>query len=132
EQFKKAWEKGDTGKKIFSDILKIVKNLLGHLNNMTKATADWAKKLDFSPLLKGIENLLKNLEPLTDNIGAGLEWFYKNVLLPLAGFTIQDLIPAFLKTLSGAINVVNSVIDALKPLGQWLWDNFLQPLAKWT
>ncbi|WP_205272315.1 phage tail protein [Lactococcus taiwanensis] len=132
EQFKKAWEKGDTGKKIFSDILKIVNNLLGHLNNMTKATADWAKKLDFSPLLKGIENLLKNLEPLTDNIGAGLEWFYKNVLLPLAGFTIQDLIPAFLKTLSGAINVVNSVIDALKPLGQWLWDNFLQPLAKWT
>lgn len=132
EQFKKAWEKGDTGKKIFSDILKIVNNLLGHLNNMTKATADWAKKLDFSPLLKGIENLLKNLEPLTDNIGAGLEWFYKNVLLPLAGFTIQDLIPAFLNTLSGAINVVNSVIDALKPLGQWLWDNFLQPLAKWT
>lgn len=132
EQFKKAWEKGDTGKKIFSDILKIVNKLLGHLNNMTKATADWAKKLDFSPLLKGIENLLKNLEPLTDNIGAGLEWFYKNVLLPLAGFTIQDLIPAFLKTLSGAINVVNSVIDALKPLGQWLWDNFLQPLAKWT
>lgn len=132
EQFKKAWEKGDTGKKIFSDILKIVNKLLGHLNNMTKATADWAKKLDFSPLLKGIENLLKNLEPLTDNIGAGLEWFYKNVLLPLAGFTIQDLIPDFLKTLSGAINVVNSVIDALKPLGQWLWDNFLQPLAKWT
>lgn len=132
EQFKKAWEKGDTGKKIFSDILKIVNKLLGHLNNMTKATADWAKKLDFSPLLKGIENLLKNLEPLTDNLGAGLEWFYKNVLLPLASFTIEDLIPAFLKTLSGAINVVNSVIDALKPLGQWLWDNFLQPLAKWT
>ncbi|KGH33953.1 tail protein [Lactococcus cremoris] len=132
EQFKKAWEKGDTGKKIFSDILKIVNKLLGHLNNMTKATADWAKKLDFSPLLKGIENLLKNLEPLTDNLGAGLEWFYKNVLLPLASFTIEDLIPAFLKTLSGAINVVNSVIDALKPLGQWLWDSFLQPLAKWT
>lgn len=132
EQFKKAWEQGGTGKKIFSDILKIVNNLLGHLNNMTKATADWAKKLDFSPLLKGIENLLKNLEPLTDNIGAGLEWFYKNVLLPYAGFVIQDYIPAFLKALSGAINVVNSVIDALKPLGQWLWDSFLQPMAKWT
>lgn len=132
EQFKKAWDQGGTGKKIFSDILKIVNDLLGHLNNMTKATADWAKTLDFSPLLKGIERLLKNLEPLTDNIGAGLEWFYKNVLLPLAGFTIQNLIPAFLDTLSGAIKVLNSIIDALKPLGQWLWDNFLQPLAKWT
>lgn len=132
EQLKKAWDQGETGKKIFFDILKIVNDLLGHLNNMTKATADWAKTLDFSPLLKGIERLLKNLEPLTDNIGAGLEWFYKDVLLPLAGFTIQDLIPAFLDTLSGAIKVLNSIIDALKPLGQWLWDNFLQPLAKWT
>lgn len=132
EQFQKVWDQGGTGKKIFSDILKIVNDLLGHLNNMTKATADWAKTLDFSPLLKGIERLLKNLEPLTDNIGAGLEWFYKNVLLPLAGFTIQNLIPAFLDTLSGAIKVLNSIIDALKPLGQWLWDNFLQPLAKWT
>lgn len=132
EQFKKAWDQGGTGKKIFSDILKIVNDLLGHLNNMTKATADWAKTLDFSPLLKGIERLLKNLEPLTDNIGAGLEWFYKNVLLPLAGFTIQDLIPAFLQALGGAIDFVNGVIEALKPAFKFFWDNFLKPIAEWT
>lgn len=132
EQFKKAWEKGGTGKKIFSDILKIVNNLLGHLNNMTKATADWAKKLDFSPLLKGIEKLLKNLEPLTDNIGAGLEWFYKNVLLPLAKFTIEDVIPVFLDALSGALKVINGVIEVLKPLFTWFWEKFLQPIGKWA
>ena len=34
--------------------------------------------------------------------------------------------------LSGAIDVLNSIIDTLKPLGQWLWDSFLQPLASWT
>ncbi|MCT3099389.1 phage tail protein [Lactococcus lactis] len=132
DQLKKAWDQGGAGKEIFSIILGIINNLLTHINNMAKATADWAKTLDFTPLLNGIKKLLESIQPLSDNIGAGLEWFYKNVLLPLAGFTIQDLIPAFLKTLSGAINVVNSVIDALKPLGQWLWDNFLQPLAKWT
>lgn len=132
DQFKKAWDQGDTGKEIFSIILGIINDLLTHINNMTKATADWAKTLDFTPLLNSIKKLLKSLQPLYDNIGAGLEWFYKNVLLPLASFTIEDLIPAFLNTLAGAINVVNSVIDALKPLGQWLWDNFLQPLAKWT
>ncbi|XOW22296.1 phage tail protein [Lactococcus lactis] len=132
EQFKKAWEKGDTGKKIFSDILKIVNKLLGHLNNMTKATADWAKKLDFSPLLKGIENLLKNLEPLTDNIGAGLEWLYKNVLLPLAKFTIEDVLPVFLDALAGALKVINGVIEVLKPLFIWFWEKFLQPLGKWV
>ncbi|MEG1045923.1 MAG: phage tail protein [Carnobacterium sp.] len=131
-QFKKAWEQGGTGKKIFSDILKIVNGLLGHLNNMTKATADWAKKLDFSPLLKGIEKLLKNLEPLTDNIGAGLEWLYKNVLLPLAKFTIEDVLPVFLDALAGALKVINGVIEVLKPLFTWFWEKFLQPLGKWV
>lgn len=131
-QFKSAWDAGGTGQEIFSIILGIINDILGHLNGVTKATADWAKTLDFTPLLNSIKELLKSLQPFMDNIGAGLEWFYKNVLLPLASFTIQDLIPAFLDTLSGAIDVLNSIIDALKPLGQWLWDNFLQPLASWT
>ncbi|MDN6436588.1 MAG: phage tail protein, partial [Lactococcus sp.] len=131
-QFKKAWDAGGNGKEIFSTILKIINDILSHINGMSKATADWAKKLDFTPLLNSIKGLLKSIQPLADNIGAGLEWFYKNVLLPLAGFTIQNLIPVFLDTLSGAIKVLNSIIDALKPLGQWLCDNFLQPLASWT
>lgn len=131
-QFQKAWDTGGTGQEIFSIILGIINDILGHLNGVTKATADWAKTLDFTPLLNSIKELLRSLQPFMDNIGAGLEWFYKNVLLPLAGFTIQDLIPAFLDTLKGAIDVLNSTINALKPLGQWLWDNFLQPLASWT
>lgn len=131
-QFQKAWDAGSTGKEIFSIILGIINDILGHLNGVTKATADWATTLDFTSLLNSIKELLKSLQPFMDNIGAGLEWFYKNVLLPLAGFTIQDLIPAFLDTLKGAIDVLNSTINALKPLGQWLWDNFLQPLASWT
>ena len=131
-QFQRAWDTGGLGKEIFSIILGIINDILGHLNGVTKATADWATTLDFTPLLNSIKELLKSLQPFMDNIGAGLEWFYKNVLLPLAGFTIQDLIPAFLDTLKGAIDVLNSTINALKPLGQWLWDNFLQPLASWT
>ncbi|MBU5243710.1 phage tail protein [Lactococcus lactis] len=132
EQFKKAWEQGDTGKEIFSIILGIINDLLGHINNMTKATADWAKTLDFTPLLNGIKKLLESIQPLSDNIGAGLEWFYKNVLLPLAGFTIKDLIPAFLQALGGAIDFVNGVIEALKPAFKFFWDNFLKPVAEWT
>lgn len=131
-QFKKAWDEGGTGQKIFSEILKIVNGLLGHINNMTKATSDWAKTLDFTPLLNGIKKLLESLRPLADNIGAGLEWFYKNVLLPLASFTIQDLIPAFLDALRGAIDLLNGVIEGLKPAFDFLWNKVLQPIASWT
>lgn len=132
EQFKKAWDEGGTGQKIFSIILGIINDLLSHINNMTKATSDWAKTLDFTPLLNGIKKLLESIQPLSDNIGAGLEWFYKNVLLPLASFTIQDLIPAFLDALRGAIDLLNGVIEALKPAFKFFWDGFLKPLAEWT
>lgn len=131
-QFKKAWDTGGLGKEIFSIILGIINDILGHINNMAKATADWAKTLDFTPLLNSIKNLLKSIQPLADNIGGGLEWFYKNVLLPLAGFAIQDLIPAFINALAGALNLLNDVINIVKPLFKWLWDNFLQPLASWV
>lgn len=124
DQLKKAWDQGGAGKEIFSIILGIINDLLTHINNMAKATADWAKTLDFTPLLNGIKKLLESIQPLSDNIGAGLEWFYKNVLLPLAGFTIQDLIPAFLQALGGAIDFVNGVIEALKPAFKFFWDNF--------
>lgn len=83
-------------------------------------------------MLNGIKKLLESIQPLSDNIGAGLEWFYKNVLLPLAGFTIQDLIPAFLQALGGAIDFVNGVIEALKPAFKFFWDSFLKPVAEWT
>ncbi|WP_436644897.1 phage tail protein [Latilactobacillus sakei] len=132
DQFNKAWNAGNVGKSIFSGILGIINIVLGTIKELTGATADWAKTLDFRPLLNSIDGLLKALQPLTKNIGDGLLWFYKNVLLPLAGFTITNLIPAFLDTLSAAIKVINAIINALKPLGQWLFKNFLEPLAKWT
>lgn len=132
DSFKRSWKEGKLGESIFKTILRIIEKVLGRINNMTKATAEWAKELDFTPLLKSIDSLLKSIEPLADNIGAGLEWFYKNVLLPLASFTIEDLIPAFINLLAGAIDLLNGVIKGLQPLFDWLWNNFLQPVANWA
>lgn len=132
ERFALAWKENDTGKGIIQSILDIFNIILGTINEITKSTSEWSEKLDFSPLLTAIQGLLESLEPLAENIGAGLEWFYKNVLLPLAGWTIEDVIPAFIDLLSGAIDVLNSVIEVFKPLAKWLWDKFLKPIAEWT
>ncbi|WIE01540.1 phage tail protein [Latilactobacillus curvatus] len=132
DQFNKAWNAGNVGKSIFSGILGIVNVVLDTLKKMTGATADWAKTLDFRPLLNSVDGLLKAIQPLTKNIGDGLFWFYKNVLLPLASFTITKLIPTFLDALSGAIKLLNGIIEALKPAGKWLFDSFLKPIAQWT
>lgn len=132
DQLKKAWESNNTGREIFSIILGIIDDILSHINGITKATADWAKTLDSTPLLSSVKNLLKSIRPLADKVGEGLEWFYKNVLLPLASYTIQDLIPAFLDTLKGVIDLLSGVIDAFKPAFDYFWNNVLKPLAEWT
>lgn len=131
-RLQEAWEKNNTGTKIIQSIFNIFNTILGAIRNITGATVEWSKKLDFTPLLTSIQQLLKALEPLAANIGAGLEWFWNNVLLPIAGWTIQTAVPTFLDMLAAAIDAVNSVIDALKPLGSWLFDNFLKPLAEFT
>ncbi len=130
--FKNAWSENDTGKGIIQDIFDIFNDILSTINSITEDTKEWAAELDFSPLLTSVKSLLDSIEPLTENIGDGLEWFWNNVLLPMAGFTIEEIIPDFLDNLSSAIDVVTSSVEALKPLGKWLWDNFLEPIASWT
>ncbi|MEX1447416.1 transglycosylase SLT domain-containing protein [Enterococcus sp. C76] len=132
KQFGKAWDAGKTGDSIMSGILGIVNTILTTINKITGATVEWAEKLDFTPLLESIDGLLQSIQPLTENIGAGLAWFYEKVLLPLASYTIEDLIPAFLDLLSGALDLLNGIIEGIKPAFKWLWDNVLEPIAEWT
>lgn len=132
EGIRKAWEEGGLGDSIWQGILNIINTMLETIHNITTATVEWSKKLDFTPLLESIDNLLKALEPLTENIGKGLEWFWTNVLLPIAGWTIEEAVPTFLNMLTAAIKILNEVIEALKPLAQWLWDEFLKPLGEWA
>lgn len=127
-----AWNTAGIGDSIWSGILNILNTILGTIHNIADSTAEWGLNLDFTPLLESISILLEALQPLTENIGQGLEWFYTNVLLPIAGWTIEEAVPTFFDMLSAAITVVNEVIEALKPLGQWLWEEFLQPLGSWA
>lgn len=132
DRFTEAWQENETGKGIIQGIFDIFNEILKTINDITSDTKDWAETLDFTPLLTSIHGLLQSLAPFTENIGSGLEWFYNNVLLPLASWTIQNIIPAFLTLLSATIKLLNSVITPFKPLAEWLWDNFLQPIAEWT
>lgn len=132
QKITEAWTNSGLGTSIWSGILGIINIILTTINSIVTSTANWAKNLDFTPLLTSISTLLTALQPLAENIGEGLKWFWDNVLLPVASWTIQTAVPEFLNMLSAAINVVNSAIEALKPLGTWIWENFLKPLGKWA
>lgn len=131
-QFDKAWKSGGTGTKIFKDVLNIINDDLSALGKMSSATAKWAKSIDFGPLLKSIDVLLKAVRSINKDIWSGIEWGYKNVLLPLSKWTITQLAPNFIKALAAALKLVHTVIDAAKPAFKWAWESFLKPIAKWT
>ncbi len=88
--------------------------------------------VNFDKINKSLDRLWDALAPFAINIGEGLLWFWENVLVPLGAWTANEVVPRFLDALSAAITILNSVIEALKPLFQWLWDNVLEPLASWA
>lgn len=105
---------------------------LSRLEKCLKRLKATVKSIDTTNLSNSLDRLRKAAEPLKQGLFSGLEWAYTNVFEPLAKWTVQDALPAFLNLLSGGMSLLSSVIEALKPLGGWLWDSFLQPIAGWT
>lgn len=120
----------------------LVPDVSGSTSNVSSAISDMADKvkkaleplkaISFDNLITSLDNLKRAAQPLTDKLFAGLEWAYYNIFVPLAKWTIEDLLPAFLDVLAGCLDVLNNALDALKPLWMWAWDNFLEPVASWT
>ena len=79
-----------------------------------------------------LERLGEALKPLAKAAFDGLRWAYENIFIPLGTWVGTQLLPAFLDVLAGACDVLSAAVEALKPLGLWLWEKFLKPLASWT
>ncbi len=99
------------------------------------------KILSYIEPLKNIsfDNLLNSLSGLKDSLGkfgktvfSGLEWLYFNILVPLAKWTIEDVLPKFIDILSGAFKVLNPVLEAFGNIFRPVWESLLKPLAEWT
>lgn len=95
-------------------------------------TTAFVNDTDWNPLLKALKDLWEQLEKLAEKVGEGLLWFYTDVILPFMTWAGENLIPAALKLVAEALELIDNVIDALKPLGEWLWEKFLSPIASWT
>ncbi len=86
----------------------------------------------FDPAIEGFNRLKTAAEPVITSIGEGLKWFYDNALVPFGTWVVAEAVPSFMNLLSGAFTVLNPLLQAFAPLGEWLWTNFLQPIAAWT
>ena len=102
------------------------------LGTLKTAWEGFTSKLDLEKIGGAFDRLKESLGRLGDALGRVGGWLWQNILEPLAVWTVNDALPAFLDVLSGALDVLTAVIDAAMPGIEWLWDNFLQPAAEWV
>ena len=95
---------------------KIVEDVKKFLQPLKEAILD----IDFQPLIKSAKRLWEALKPFAATVGLGLYWFLVEVLVPLAGYTIENIIPAFLNALAAALEWVT---PQLQEFGMWLVAN---------
>lgn len=131
-RFNEAWTSWNKGERIFANLGSAVQNILNHIYEMASATAQWAEGLDLNGLVRGFLNVTVALKPLSDLIGGALSWGYTNVLLPLGKWVIEAAGPAALNLLASGLQALTSVLNALAPIAQTVWNGVLKPLGNWT
>lgn len=100
----KAWNKNKVGTKIVQALANAFQAILTFIEKITKATADWAGKLDFYPLLDSIRNLVQSFAPIIEALGNVVEWIYKNIILPSLKWLIETGVPTLINIVSGFLN----------------------------
>ena len=127
-----AWKSGDTGLLIMRHLGDLLLEVTGFFRDATGEIKIWSATLDFSPLLKSFDGILVSSRPIVRKIGDTALWLLKDVLLPLAKWGLENGLPAAFDLIAAALDAFDAVLEALKPLAMWLWEEFLQPFGKWT
>lgn len=99
---------------------------------LRELTLDWWESLDLEPLTKAWERLKTAVMDFVNIVDDALYWAYTEVLLPLAGWVIEDAAPAGINLLASQFEFLNKVLRWIQPYALWVWENWLKPLAKWT
>ena len=107
-------------------------NLLGNAEKQISDLNQIFGNINFDPIIKSLNNLKETIKPLSQTIWNGLKWAYDEILVPLAKWTIEDFLPAFLNLLSGTLKVLNPILTSFGNVFQPIWDNLLKPLLNWT
>ena len=101
-------------------------------SQLRKITLDWWNSLNFDPLINSWNRLKKAAKELASVIDDYLYAAYIKVLLPIGKWTIEEGLPATISALASAFEFVATALEVLKPLAQWVYDNWLKPLGNWV
>lgn len=92
---------------------------------------DPLKAIRFDNLITSLRHLKEACKPITDKLFSGLEWGYYNIFVPLAQWTIEDYLPAYIDTFASSLKLLNTVLEVLQPVWDTAWKHLFKPLAEW-
>lgn len=84
------------------------------------------------PLMEAIRKFKEDISPLLETVGNLFKWIWNEVLVPFGDWLANGVLAGALNILGGVFLVLNDALLWLQPTAQWLWDNFLEPIASWT
>lgn len=133
ERLKAAWDDNGNGTAIIQAWWDILNNVLGMLDRISGATAEWLSGLDLSPALGSFAQYISVCESLVGLVTGALADAYESVLLPLASWTIEDYVPACIDLLVAAFQALCNILDPawqglkklldqLKPVAEFIGD----------
>lgn len=115
KRFREAWDEARLGTKIIQNLWDAANNLLHSVEGISEQLSNFAFYLDFKPALKSAYSLSKAFKELSDIVGKYLSDAFKNVLLPLAKWGIEKVIPIGVSALADALRGVSAALKNLRP-----------------
>lgn len=115
KRFREAWDEAGLGTKIIQNLWDAANNLLHSVEDISEQLSNFAFYLDFKPALKSVYNLSKAFKELSDIVGKYLSDAFKNVLIPLAKWGIEKVIPTGVSALADALKGVSAALKNLRP-----------------
>lgn len=107
KNFRLAWEENKKGKRILEAIQQLIYIIVHAIRECADATVEWAKNLDFNPLLQATLDLLRAIRKPVQFIADTFKAFWNTVLLPFKKYIIEDGLPLLMHTIEKIINMID-------------------------
>lgn len=115
KQFRTAWDEAGNGTQIVQNLWDSFNVFLGLIDDISRDFVKLSDTLDFKPAVKSVVNFTDAFKDLSTTISKLLYGGYKNVLEPLAKWSIEKAVPSLVDSLSKAVKGLSKVLDALRP-----------------
>ncbi len=115
KQFRTAWDEAGNGTQIVQNLWDSFNVFLGLIDDISRDLVKLSDILDFKPAVKSVVNFTDAFKDLSTTISKLLYGGYKNVLEPLAKWSIEKAVPSLVDSLSKAVKGLSKVLDALRP-----------------